>query len=104
MDEDAQSTISVSDAGSVKEADDVYLTYQVKVDDAVGSNVVATISIDPSSTATAGADFAEQLEYQDSEGNWQPVPANGQITLPADTTAVSVRVKVLDDAITEYNE
>ena len=102
MDADAKSTIKVSDAtpAPAKEGEDTYLTYEVKVETAVGSNVVATISIDPSSTATVGNDFDPQLEYQDADGNWQPLPANGQITLPADTTVVPVRVKVLDDAIT----
>nr|MBS9773513.1 hypothetical protein [Gammaproteobacteria bacterium] len=96
--------IIVSNAPTVREADDAYLVYDVKLSSPVGSDVVAKLSIDPTSTAKVNEDFKPGYEYEVSPGNWQPVPTNGEITLPKDGTAVKVRVAVKDDAITEPNE
>ncbi len=95
----------VSDAQTVREADDAYLVYGVKVTIPVASDVTATLRIEPNgTTATAGDDFTQGYEYQDENGAWVDVPANGEITLPKEGTEVKVRIKVIDDAITEDDE
>nr|MBS9773529.1 hypothetical protein [Gammaproteobacteria bacterium] len=95
--------IIVSDAPTVREADETYLVYDVKLSNPVETDVVTTLTIDPQSTATVNDDFIEGYEYFDGT-NWVAVPNNGEITLPKDGSAVQVRVTVKDDEITELNE
>ena len=94
------SNIVISGAGSVEEADGVYLTYSVNLSNAVAEDV--EISLSTSGTATAGADYHSTLQYESSPGVWTDVV--GQVTLPSDGSVVNVRVEVLDDAITEDTE
>ncbi len=63
------------------------------------------MSIEPNgTTATEGKDFEQGYQYQDENGTWVDVPANAQITLPKDGTAVKVRIKVIDDVLKEDDE
>jgi len=102
IDEDVKATIVIGDAGSVTEANATYLTYDVKLSNAVGSNV--EITLNTTGSATAGDDYKSQLQYSTDGITWTNVPSTNKITLPADGSVVKVRAEVLDDAITESNE
>ncbi|WP_121628724.1 T1SS-143 repeat domain-containing protein [Poseidonibacter antarcticus] len=101
VDSDITATVVVGDAATVTEANNTYLTYDVKLSNAVGENVEVTLAT--SGTATAGTDYESNLEFFDGT-SWVAVPADGKITLPADASTVQVRAEVKDDAITEPNE
>ncbi|WP_084593295.1 Calx-beta domain-containing protein [Halarcobacter anaerophilus] len=92
--------VVVGDAGTVEEADGNYLTYDVSLSNAVGSDV--TVTLGTSGSATAGDDYGP-LEYFNGS-SWVEVPTSNEITLPADGSTVQVRVAVIDDAITEDDE
>ncbi|WP_321325261.1 Calx-beta domain-containing protein [Thiomicrorhabdus sp.] len=97
--EDITASVVIGDAGTVQEADGVYLTYTVSLSNPVGTDV--EVALNTSGTATSGDDYNSTLEYFDGR-NWQPV--SGNITLPADASAVQVRVAVKDDALNEGSE
>ncbi|WP_044419568.1 Calx-beta domain-containing protein [Halarcobacter anaerophilus] len=100
VDEDITAEVVVGDAGTVEEADGNYLTYDVSLSNAVGSDV--TVTLGTSGSATAGDDYGP-LEYFNGS-SWVEVPTSNEITLPADGSTVQVRVAVIDDAITEDDE
>ncbi|RXI34527.1 Calx-beta domain-containing protein [Arcobacter defluvii] len=103
VDEDIKANILVSDAGSVKEADGATLTYEVKLSNAVGSDV--EVDLTTGGTATRGSDYENTLQYSTDGGTtWLDVPATGKVTLPADGSSILVKVTVIDDAITEPDE
>ncbi|MCT7562580.1 hypothetical protein N5U23_00995, partial [Aliarcobacter butzleri] len=102
VDSDITATVVIGDAVSVTEANNTYLTYDVKLSNQVGSNVEVTLGT--SGTATAGDDYKSQLQYSTDGGTtWKDV-VDSKITLPADASVVKVRAEVLDDAITESDE
>ncbi|PJG58261.1 hypothetical protein CUC53_13655 [Aeromonas cavernicola] len=101
VDEDTTATVIVNDAGQVREVDGAYLTYEVKLSAPVASDTQVTLSL--SGSATLDSDYSK-LEYLNNKGEWVAVPADGKITLPAKGEVISVRVEVLDDAVTENNE
>jgi hypothetical protein len=100
VDEDTSASIQVSDAGTVTEADGNYLTYSVSLSNPVGHDITASLAL--GGNATQGADYGN-LEVKDANGNWVAL-SGSDITLPADGSAVEVRVPVLDDTLTEGDE
>ena len=102
VDADTTATIVVSDATAVVEADGNYLLYNVSLSNAVGANVVSTLSF-AGGDATGGSDYDDtQFEYFDGT-DWV-VATDDQITIPATGGPVQVRVAVLDDAAPESTE
>ena len=104
-DEDTTANLVVTGGATAVEADGNYLTYSVQLDQPVGDDVTAVLSLgsDAANEATFGSDYSN-LEYQNAAGEWVAVGANGEITVPADGSPVQVRVSVLDDAVTEGDE
>ncbi len=90
-----QTILVITDAGTVTEADGNALTYQLRLANAVAEPVTVTLST--SGTATPGSDYGA-IEIQDASGNWN---ASTTATLPADGTAITVRIPIIDDALTE---
>ncbi len=103
---------------NAQDEDDAYLEYTVRVSSPIGSDIQAVLSVDLSSTATAynpqtkDGDYHQEFEYWDKTANnkkgaWTKVPADNTIWLPAEgneETAVKVRIKVHNDAISEDPE
>ncbi len=100
---DLSAAIVVTGGDSVTEGDDVYLTYTVELDGPMGHDVTVDLTLGTTGEATKGSDYVDALEYKDADGFWQPV-TGGAITLPADGSAVEVRVQVKDDLMAESDE
>ena len=105
VDEDTTATLVIGDAVTVVEANGNYLEYSVSLSNAVGNDIAVTLNTAGTAatgdTATSGADYNSALEYHNGTA-W--VAVTGATILPADGSAVQVRVAVIDDAITENTE
>ncbi|RXI25776.1 hypothetical protein, partial [Arcobacter ellisii] len=103
IDKDVKANIEVSDAGSVKEADGVTLTYSVKLSNAAGSDV--EVDLTTGGDATRGSDYENKLEFSYPVGTShahanEPRKAN----MPAHKTTVKGRVTYQKDWIPEKQD
>ncbi|WP_035025009.1 calcium-binding protein, partial [Enterovibrio calviensis] len=109
VDEEAPNLL-VLNGNTVEEADDVYLTYQVKLSGPAAEDVLTKLSLgsDAANEATADSDYINTIWVKlgsDSDVNqgWVKYTDAG-ITLPKDGSAINVRVEVKDDFAVENDE
>ena len=101
VDEDTTATLVIDDASTQTEADGNYLVYDVKLSNPVGDDIA--VSFNTSGTATAGDDYNQQLQYSTDNGTtWQNITST--VDMPADGSAIKVRVAIKDDANMENDE
>ncbi|MCG9753602.1 hypothetical protein L1D54_24655, partial [Vibrio brasiliensis] len=109
VDEDTTATLSIEGGDEVREGDDAYLEFTVKLSNEVGEAVDFTLSSGVDSDvntadATGGQDY-DNVDYYVADGNGgYRVATDADLRIAAGDTEVKVYVRVKDDSETEADE
>ncbi|WP_217495102.1 Calx-beta domain-containing protein [Vibrio sonorensis] len=97
--QDDRPSINVRPGDNVTESDDAELVYFVSLTNPTTGDI--SVALELGGSATIGQDYDAEL-LVNVDGEWKPL--TGELQLPRDATEIEVRVKVLDDLITESDE
>lgn len=92
--------LAISSPEPVTEGADTHVVFTVSLGHATLQPVIVNLSLG-GGTATGGADYGTDLQWQNANGDW----VNGStVTFAPGQTSINVRVAVIDDAINEPTE
>ncbi|WP_434353523.1 Calx-beta domain-containing protein [Psychrobacter sp. HD31] len=103
---DDQPVINIAAVAADVEENAGYATFKLtKVGESeVDGKVKVQLNNGTGADGTEDDDFSGPLQYKDTDGNWQDVPADGFIPVGKDTAEIELRVPVEDDEIFEETE
>ncbi|WP_157830700.1 retention module-containing protein, partial [Aeromonas sobria] len=100
VDEDTTATLGITAGEDVREANDGYLSYTVKLSNAVSEDVALNLTLGKAGdSATQGSDYQGKLYVADGQGYREATAAD--LKIAAGSTELKLFVKVLDDQLTE---
>ncbi|WP_101316131.1 Calx-beta domain-containing protein, partial [Aeromonas sobria] len=103
VDEDTTATLGITAGEDVREANDGYLSYTVKLSNAVSEDVALNLTLGKAGdSATQGSDYQGKLYVADGQGYREATAAD--LKIAAGSTELKLFVKVLDDQLTESRE
>ncbi|MGD8121251.1 VCBS domain-containing protein [Vibrio sp. TRT 2004] len=98
--------LTVKAGEPVKEADDAYLSFEIKLDELVSENVALNLTLGSANdTATKGIDYENNI-YVKVGDNYQALTAQelADLVIQQGSSSIEVFVKVIDDRLLEGEE
>ncbi|MEQ1851878.1 MAG: DUF2341 domain-containing protein, partial [Chthoniobacteraceae bacterium] len=103
VDNDPAPVVTIADASAVEGSP---LVFDVTLSNGSGGAIVLNMAAAAPGTGTAGTDYeTTNFEYSTDGGtSWLPAAGGTQVTIPAGSTAIKVRVDSTGDTLDETNE
>ncbi|OEF09633.1 Ig-like domain-containing protein [Vibrio genomosp. F10] len=100
----AVASMSVEAGESVQESDDAYLSYTIRLDQAVSEDVTLDLTLGGADdSAEKESDYLDGIYVSDGEGGYSPI-TDADLTLASGATELQVFVQIKDDLETEQTE